>query len=112
MVTAETAIVLPALVVVFAALIGVLSVETTQIRCVDAAGMAARSSAAGVTLVAVTAAVRRSLPGATVSVSKGTGMVTVTVTAAVPHLSAGLGDIRVHEHATAALSTVLPGPRG
>jgi len=105
MVTAETAVVLPALVLVFATLIGVLSAETAQIRCVDAAGLGARAAATGQSLDAVTAGVRRTLPGANVSMTTSGGLVTVNVSAAVPHLPALLGGLRVQESATAAVST-------
>ena len=104
MVTAETAVVLPALVLLFASLMGVLAAETAQIRCVDAAGEAARSAAAGVPLATVTAEARRTLPGAVVTVHSGDGLITATVAAPVPHLPGLLKEITVADSATALLS--------
>ena len=47
MVTAETAVLLPVLLVVLAAAVGVLACVAAQLRCVDAARAAARVAARG-----------------------------------------------------------------
>ena len=107
MVTAETAVALPALVLLFATIIGVLSAETARLRCVDAAGLAARSAAAGASLAAVTAGVRRSLPEAQVTLTTGSGLVTVRVSASVTQLPGFLGQLRVGDSSTAAVSAAI-----
>jgi Flp pilus assembly protein TadG len=84
MVTAETAVVLPVLVVVFALLVGGTRVVGAQLACEDAARVAARSAARGeppgeVARLAGSVAPR----GARVSVDRSDGLVQVEVTARV-----------------------------
>ncbi|WP_233149772.1 TadE family type IV pilus minor pilin [Kineosporia sp. A_224] len=85
--TAETALALPAVVLVLGLVLGVVEVGGAQVRAVDAARASARRAARGDSPGAVLAAARAlAPPGATVSVGRsGTGVV-VTVSAAV-HVS-------------------------
>ena len=85
MVTAETAVTLPAIAVVLVAgLIGV-STMAAQLRCLDAAAVAARLAARGEPLPVVQAAARAAAPaGSVVALSPaGAGSVRVEVTARV-----------------------------
>ncbi len=80
--TAETAVLLPVLVVVLAAAVWVLACLAAQLQCVDAARAAARAAARGDTPGAVrTVGERLAPPGAAVRVSSGDGTVQVLVTA-------------------------------
>ena len=63
-VTAETAVVLPALVFVLALVTWVLVAVSAQLRCTDAAGLVARAAARGETGAAVLAAARAVAPSA------------------------------------------------
>jgi Flp pilus assembly protein TadG len=84
MVTAETAVVLPVLLVVLAAAVFVLSCVGAQLRCVDAAHLAARAAARGDAPVDVTAVGRSAAPpGAQVRVERRIGQVLVLVTTEV-----------------------------
>jgi Flp pilus assembly protein TadG len=84
MVTAETAVVLPVLFVVLGAALWVLACVAGQLRCVDAARVAARAAARGDDPAAVSAAARTAAPGgATVRVARSGDEVTVVVEAAV-----------------------------
>ena len=84
-VTAETAVLLPVLLIVLAAAIGVLACVAAQLRCVDAARTAARVAARGDTPALVRTAGERLAPaGATVTLrSTGEHTVEVVVTAQV-----------------------------
>lgn len=89
-VTAEAALVIPALVVVLALGLGSIAVAIDEVRCVDAARAGARAAARGESRSLVMARVRSGAPdGSTVSISDG-AEVTVTVVAplriAVPFL--------------------------
>jgi len=82
MVTAETAVVLPVLLVVLAAAIWVLAAVTAQLRCVDAARVGARAAARGDATAAVVAATSTVAPaGAQVGVVRTGDEVTVVVRA-------------------------------
>jgi Flp pilus assembly protein TadG len=84
MVTAETAVVLPVLLVVLAAAVWVLAAVAGQLRCVDAARAAARAAARGDAPPAVTAAAREVAPaGARVQVQVSGTQVRVLVRAEV-----------------------------
>jgi Flp pilus assembly protein TadG len=86
MVTAETAVVLPVLLVVLAGVVAAVVVVGAQLRCVDAAREGVRAAARGEDTAAVTALARRAAPdGATVGVS-GDDEVRVTVTARIAPL--------------------------
>lgn len=82
MVTAEAAVVLPVLVVVLVALIYVVSVASGQLRCIDAARLAARAVARGEQLgLAERAAAQAAPAGARVEVVDSGGEVRVLVRA-------------------------------
>lgn len=84
MVTAETAVVLPVLVVVLAVAVWVLAAVSGQLRCADAAGTAVRMAARGESPSAVRAAVEATAPrGATLEVHQRGEQVEVVVTARV-----------------------------
>lgn len=84
MVTAETAVVLPVLLVVLAAAVWVLAAVAGQLRCVDAARVGARAAARGDGVAAVVARTSAVAPaGAQVSVTRRGDEVTVTVRAVV-----------------------------
>ena len=82
--TAETAVLLPVLVVVLSACVWVLACLFAQLQCVDAARGAARAAARGDTPVQVQAVAARLAPrGADVDVDVRTGSGTVEVHVAV-----------------------------
>jgi Flp pilus assembly protein TadG len=84
MVTAETAVVLPVLLLVLAAAVSALMVVGAQLRCVDAAREGARAAARGEADDVVLAVVGRGAPaGAAVTAQRAGGIVTVEVTAPV-----------------------------
>ena len=75
MVTAETAVLLPVLVVVLAAAVFVLACVAAQLKCVDAARSAARVAARGEPAASVTRTAERLAPsGAGVSIGAGGGL--------------------------------------
>jgi hypothetical protein len=83
-VTAETALTMPAVVVVLAALLGTGQVLLTQVRCVDAARAGARAAARGEPDTSVQAMAAGLVPaGAPIEVRRGDGMVRVGVSVAV-----------------------------
>lgn len=82
MVTAETAVVLPALVLVLALCLGVLSTVGAQLQLVDAARESARLAARGEDADVVQEAARRAGPaGTTVQVSRKGQLLQVTARA-------------------------------
>lgn len=82
--TAETAVLLPVLVVVLAACVWVLAAVSAQLQCVDAARAAARAAARGDAPAAVQAVAARLAPGgADVTVQARAGTVEVHVAAEV-----------------------------
>ena len=84
MVTAETAVALPVLLLVLAAAVAALMVIGSQLRCVDAAGAGARAAARGESPAAVRSLVARAAPGgARATLAIRDGAVTVTVLAPV-----------------------------
>jgi Flp pilus assembly protein TadG len=87
MVTAETAVVLPVLLLVLAAAVAAVTVVGAQVRCVDAAREGARAAARGEDAAAVRALVARAAPdGAEVTVSVGPEEVHVVVSARIAPL--------------------------
>jgi Flp pilus assembly protein TadG len=87
MVTAETAVVLPVLLLVLAGAVAAVTVVGAQLRCVDAAREGARAAARGEATAVVEALVSRTAPdGATTTVSAGERDVRVTVTARIAAL--------------------------
>ncbi len=87
MVTAETAVVLPVLLLVLAGAVAAVTVVGAQLRCVDAAREGARAAARGEDVAAVSALVERAAPeGAVLDVTVVGSHVHVSVTAEVPAL--------------------------
>jgi hypothetical protein len=83
-VTAETALAVPSLVVVLLLAVWVLLGVTAQLRCLDAAHLAARVAARGDGEAAIRSAAARVAPdGASVEVSRSDGTVEVQVRAEV-----------------------------
>jgi len=110
MVTAETAVVLPVLLLVLAGAVAAVTIVGAQLRCVDAAREGARAAARGEEMAVV-----RSLtaevapPGADVTVSVGNEEVRVVVSARV----AALGPVPLHVSVSAeAVALLEPGASG
>ena len=104
MVTAETAVVLPVLLLVLAGAVAAIVVVGAQLRCVDAAREGARAAARGESPAAVTEIVRRAAPaGTAVSVTRTDGEVRVSVRVAVAPLGPVPLRIRVAAEAVARL---------
>lgn len=90
MVTAELAVALPALVLAVVAGLVAIATQTAQLRCADAAAVAARLAARGETRQVVTAAAGDVAPaGATVVVREAGDSVRVTVATVVRTPGAG-----------------------
>ena len=110
-VTAETALALPVLMVVLAAAVWVLAAVGAQLRCVDAASVAARAAARGESSAQVSELARRSGPdGAVVAVETRGEQLHVTVSAQVrpfPVLAA-LPALRVDATSVALREQGLP----
>jgi len=86
-VTAETAVALPALVMVLALALWAVGAVNAQLRCVDAARLAARAVARGDDPSTATSRAKSAgPPGATVRVTQTAGLVTVEVRAERPLL--------------------------
>lgn len=84
-ITAELALALPAVVLVFAVLLVTAAAATAQLRCADAARAGARVAALGQSDAEVTEVARRLAgAGAEVRVHRGPPWVEVRVSAAVP----------------------------
>jgi Flp pilus assembly protein TadG len=87
MVTAETAVVLPVLLLVLVGAVAAITVVGAQLRCVDAAREGARAAARGEEPAVVTALVERAAPeGADSAVSTGGAQVRVSVSARIAPL--------------------------
>lgn len=98
MVAAELAVAIPALVVVLVLALGALQVGVDQVRCVDAARLAARALARGDSPGAASSAAVRAAPnGASVAIRAGPQEVTVVVS-----VSAHLGPWRAFEVTSSA----------
>ena len=110
MVTAETAVVLPVLLLVLAGAVAAVVVVGAQLRCVDAAREGVRAAARGEPPAAVTEIVRRAAPaGAAVSVTRTGDEVRVAVAVDVSPLGPVPLRIRVAAEAVARLE---PGAEG
>jgi hypothetical protein len=99
MVTAEFAVALPAFVVVVMAAVCGVAVVTAQLRCADAAAVAARMAARGESAALVQSTALNGAPGDAQLVVSGTSqLVTATVRAelSVPVLSGLLPRVWVH----------------
>jgi Flp pilus assembly protein TadG len=107
MVTAETAVVLPVLLLVLAGAVAAVVVVGAQLRCVDAAREGARAAARGEQPAVVTEIVRRAAPaGAAITLSRTGDEVRVTVSAEV----APLGPVPLRVRVTAeAVARLEPG---
>jgi Flp pilus assembly protein TadG len=87
MVTAETAVVLPVLLLVLAGAVAAVTVVGAQLRCVDAAREGARAAARGESVAAVTALTQRTAPEeAVTTVATDHEDVRVTVSARIAPL--------------------------
>jgi Flp pilus assembly protein TadG len=83
-VTAETALALPAVVIVLAAVVGAAAGLAAQVRCIDAARAGARLAARGESDDRVIAAAQRLAPsGSRIDLAPGPGSVTVRVVTGV-----------------------------
>jgi TadE-like protein len=104
-VTAETAVVLPALTVVLALVLWAVAAITAQLACVDAARTAARALARGEQHAAVRVAAQQAAPsGASVALGTSSDHVVAEVSATVGVTLPAIGRIGVpvHAHAVAA----------
>lgn len=110
MVTAETAVVLPVLVLVLVAALSGIAVVTAQLRCTDAAREGARAAARGENEAAVREIAGSSAPdGAAISVTLGAEHAVVRVSGSVP-LIPGVGPaLAVSAEATAATEPGVAG---
>jgi Flp pilus assembly protein TadG len=110
MVTAETAIVLPVLMLVLSAAVAAVTVVGAQLRCVDAAREGVRAAARGEPRVSVVELAGRAAPdGAVVEVAVAGEDVRVSVTAEVRPL--GPLPLRVSVRA-GAVALLEPGVAG
>ncbi|MEW9554726.1 TadE family type IV pilus minor pilin [Nonomuraea sp. NPDC050783] len=102
-VTAETAAVLPALMVVLAAALWAVQAVAVQLECVDAARAAARAAARGEPLAAIRDIARTATnPHAQVDITRDTETTTVQIAVHVrPAWGSSLPAVRVSAAATA-----------
>jgi Flp pilus assembly protein TadG len=113
MVAAETAVVLPVLLLVLAAAVAAVTVVGAQLRCVDAAREGARAAARGDPVGTVTSIVGRAAPDGAVTDVAVTGReVRVTVTAPVTPVGPVPFRVSVTAEAVARLEPGVPGERG
>jgi hypothetical protein len=106
-VTAETAVVLPALVIVLVLCLWSVTVVGQQLRCIDAARTGARALARGEQPAAARAAAQQAAPeGAHITLGKADGLAVVEVrfTAGLP--GPGGPGIQIGSRAVAALEDV------
>ncbi|WP_083501910.1 TadE family type IV pilus minor pilin [Sphaerimonospora mesophila] len=103
-VTAETAVVLPVLVMVLAVALWAVTVVGAQLRCVDAARAGARAAARGEALEAVRLAVLQAAPaGSRVTVEPGSEVTRVDVSVSVrPPWKSGFASVEVTASAASA----------
>ncbi|MFC1430941.1 TadE family type IV pilus minor pilin [Streptacidiphilus sp. N1-3] len=110
--TAETAVVLPVLVMLIGMLVWGVLVGAAQVRCVDAAREGARAAARGDPEGQVLDLARRSAPpGAAVELSESDGTVMVRVSA-VSRAPGGLGGLLSLPVAATAVAAREPGGPG
>lgn len=101
MVTAETAVVLPVIVVILAAMIGAISAVAAKISCTDAAREGARAAARGDSTSEIVTSARRLAPrGAAIEVSLSETDATVVVSVQVRPLGRLAGTIEIRSAAT------------
>jgi hypothetical protein len=108
MVTAEFAVALPAFVLVVLAALSGVALMTAQLRCADAADVAARMAARGDSATVVRSVALADVPGgAGLSLTSTATLVTATVRArlSLPGLSKFIPGVVVHAHVTDALES-------
>ena len=111
MVTAEFAVVLPAVVLVLALSLGALGLAMDQVRCVDAARAGARAASRGDSDGAVMLVTRRAAPsGALVSISTSGDLVEVSVVSR-PRVAGSLLPTWLHASSTASAARELSDPQ-
>lgn len=111
-VTAETAVVLPTLMLLVGVLVWGVLAASAQLRCVDAAREGARAAARGDPQGTVLALARAAAPkGAEISVS-GSGETVVVRVSAVSRAPGGLGGLLSLPVSATAVAAREPGPRG
>jgi Flp pilus assembly protein TadG len=111
MVTAEFAVALPAFMVVLAVAIAAVVAVTAQLRCVDAASVAARMAARGDDTAAIRASALATAPrSAELRLARTASVVTATVSArlSVPGLGVVLPSIVICAHSVAAAEPTAP----
>ena len=110
MVTAETAVVLPVLLMVLAGAVAAVVVVGAQLRCVDAAREGARAAARGEPAGVVTDLAARAAPdGATIALGSAGDQVSVTVAATVSPLGPFPWRIEVSATATGVREPAVSG---
>jgi hypothetical protein len=112
MVTAEFAVVMPAVVLVLALSVGAMGVALDQVRCVDAARAGARAASRGDSSAAVILVARRAAPAhAVVSTAIAGDLVQVSVVSR-PRVAPGLlpGWLQASSTASAAREQSDPQP--
>jgi Flp pilus assembly protein TadG len=115
MVTAEFAVALPAFMVVVAAAIASVAAVTAQLRCVDAASVAARMAARGDNTTVIQATALATAPkSAKLRVARSASVVTATVSArlSVPGLRVVLPGIEISARSVAAAEPTAPAADG
>jgi hypothetical protein len=113
LVTAETAVVLPVLLLVLAGAVAAVTVVGAQLRCVDATREGARAAARGEDVATVRALVLRAAPeGMTVSVVRDGEDVRVGVAGSVPAFGPLPLDVEVSAEAVARLEPGVAGADG
>ncbi|RBY74668.1 pilus assembly protein TadE [Geodermatophilus sp. TF02-6] len=100
MVTAETAVVLPVLLLVLVGAVAAVTVVGAQLRCVDAAREGARAAARGEEAAVVSGIAGRAAPEGAATTVAGDGA-TVTVTVAADVVPLGPVPLRVRVSASA-----------
>lgn len=112
MITAETAVVLPVLLLVLAGAVAVLTLIGAQLRCVDAARDGARAAARGDDVATVRALVLRAAPdGMAVSVTHDGQDVRVVVAGRLPLLGPVPLDVELAAEAVARMEPGVTGGR-
>ena len=113
MVTAETAVVLPVLLLVLAGAVAAVTVVAAQLRCVDAVREGARTAARGEDVATVRALVLSAAPeGMTVSVVRIGDDVRVGISGSIPPLGPVPLDVELSAEATARLEPAVTAVEG
>ena len=112
MVTAETAVVLPVLLLVLAGAVAAVIVVGAQLRCVDAAREGVRAASRGDVATARALALQSAPDGMTVVVTRDGEDVRVVVSGRVPVLGPVPLDVEVSAEAVARLEPGVTGATG